>query len=62
MSEATKSLLDQFDSLPVPEREEVLRQLLRREAFSEHDLPDDAALTAAADEVFQALDRDESEG
>jgi hypothetical protein len=61
MSEAAKTLLDQFDSLPVSEREQVLLQLLRREAFSDHDLPDHAALTAAADEVFLGLDRHESE-
>ncbi len=60
MSEAAKTLLDQFDSLPVSEREQVLLQLLRREAFSDHDLPDDAALTEAADEVFLGLDRHES--
>jgi hypothetical protein len=60
MSEAAKTLLDQFDSLPVSEREQVLLQLLRREAFSDRDLPDDAALTAAADEVFLGLDRHES--
>jgi len=52
MSEAAKTLLDQFDSLLASEREQVLLQLLRREAFSDHDLPGDAALTAAADEVF----------
>jgi len=61
MSEAAKTLLDQFDALPVSEREQVLLQLLRREALSEHDLPDDAVLTAAADEVFLGLDRHESE-
>jgi len=33
MAQAAKKPLDEFDSLPQPERQEVLLQLLRRAAF-----------------------------
>lgn len=61
MTETAKKLLDVFDSLPSAERQEVLRELLRRAAFSEHEIPDDDDLTAAADEIFLEYDRRESE-
>ena len=61
MSEAAKTLLEQFDSLPLSEQKEVLLQLLRKEGFSAHDLPDDLTLAATADEIFLELDRRESE-
>lgn len=61
MTEAAKKLLEAFDSLSQPERQELPRELLRRAASSEHGLPDDADLVAAADEVFLDLDRRENQ-
>ena len=61
MSELSKTLLDQFDSLPPSQRQQVLIQLLRREAFGEHDPLEDLDLVAAGDEVFLELDRHENE-
>lgn len=59
MVEAVKQLVDQFDALPAPERQEALAELLRRARSEPHDLPDDDDLVAAADVVFQDMDRRE---
>lgn len=59
MTEAVKQLVDQFDALPAQERQEALAELLRRAGSEPHDLPDDDDLIAAADVVFQELDRRE---
>lgn len=61
MSEAAKKLLHTFDSLPEAERRQVAFEILRRTALADHDLPTDAELVAAADEVFLDLDRGETE-
>ena len=59
MTQAAKKLVGDFDALPEAEREQVLAELLRRAAAGPHDLPTDKDLTAAADQLFQELDRRE---
>lgn len=59
MTQAAKKLLDDFDELPVQDRAEVLRELLRRLAAAPYDLPPDDDLVAAADQLFVDLDRHE---
>ena len=59
MTETARKLLDSFDALPEPERQEVAREILRRTALAEHGSLEDAELVAAADEVFRELDRAE---
>ena len=56
MSETAKRLLDIFDALPEPERQEVAREILRRTALAEHGALEDTELVALADEVFRELD------
>ena len=62
MSRGAEAILASLEDLPPEEREEVVSELLRRVAFSEHSAPSDDELTAAADQVFQALDRRENSG
>jgi hypothetical protein len=52
-------LVHQFEALPEAERQEVLAELLRRARSEPHDLPTDEDLTAAADRLFQDLDKRE---
>ena len=61
MSKTAKTLLDTFDSLPEPERQEVTREILRRTVRGEYGPPDDEELLALADDVFLELDRGESQ-
>lgn len=61
MTETAKKLLDTFDALAEPDRQEVAREILRRAALAEHGPPEDAELLALADEVFLELDRGERE-
>jgi hypothetical protein len=61
MTQAAKKLVGEFDALPEADREQVLSELLRRAAAGPHDLPADKDLTAAADQVFEELDRREPE-
>ena len=61
MTQAAKKLVLDFEALPEPERQEVLAALLRRAATKPHDLPNDADLIAAADQLFQDLDRREQD-
>jgi hypothetical protein len=62
MSRGAEAVIAAFDGLPAPEREEVVAELLRRVAQSDHAAPSDEELIAAADQVFQALDRREVSG
>jgi len=62
MSRGAEAIIAALDGLPATEREEVVAELLRRVALSEHGAPSDEELTAAADQVFQALDRRENSG
>lgn len=59
MTHAAKKLLDDFEALPDEARSEVVAELVRRLAFSPHDLPTDTDLVAAADQLFLELDRRE---
>lgn len=59
MTQAAKKFVGEFEALPEAAREEVLAELLRRAAAGRHDLPNEQDLIAAADEVFQELDRRE---
>ena len=59
MVAAAQKVLEAFDSLPQPERQEVLDEILRRAALEHHGLPSDDELIAAADGLFLQLDRDE---
>ena len=61
MTEAAKKALHAVDSLPEPERSQVVLEILRRAALEEHDTPSDAGFTAAADDLFLELDRRETE-
>ncbi len=60
MSRGAQAILAALDDLPATEREEVVSELLRRVAFSQHIAPSDDELTAAADAVFEDLDRREN--
>jgi hypothetical protein len=60
MSPGAQAVLAALDDLPTTEREEVVWELLRRVAICEHLAPSVAELTAAADSVFEALDRREN--
>lgn len=62
MSRGAEAIIAALDELPTPEREEVVSELLRRVALSDHGAPSDEELTAAADQVFQTLDRQENSG
>ena len=62
MSRAAASIIAAFEELPPTDREEVVSEILRRVAQSEHGAPSDEELTAAADQVFQALDQAETSG
>ena len=59
MTQSVKELVHQFEALPEREREEVVAELLRRARSEPHDLPNDQDLVAAADHLFQDLDRRE---
>jgi hypothetical protein len=62
MSRGAQAILAALDDLPATEREEVVSELLRRVALGEHLPPSDDELTAAADAVFEDLDRRENSG
>ena len=62
MTPGAEALLAALDELSPSEREEVVSELLRRVALSEHGAPSDDELTAAADQVFQGFDRREESG
>ena len=59
MTDTARRLLDTFDALPEPDRQEVAREILRRTALAEHGSLEDAELVAGTDEVFRELDRAE---
>lgn len=60
MSRRSEAVIAAFEKLPRAEREEVVTELLRRAALSEHVAPSHDELVIAADEVFQTLDRIEA--
>jgi hypothetical protein len=59
MTQAVQKLVLDFEALPEAEQHQLLAELLRRAATEPHDLPSDADLVGAADEIFQDLDRRE---
>lgn len=62
MSETALQLLATFESLPASEQHELLIAMLRRSGTLPDAIVSDADLTAIADELFQALDAEESDG
>lgn len=59
MTPVVERLVAEVEALPADQREEVIATLLRRARTEDHDLPSDADLVAAADALFQQLDKDE---
>lgn len=59
MTETAKRLLETFDALPEPERQEVAAEILRRTALAANGSLEDAELVAFADEGFRELDHAE---
>ena len=59
MTQATRKLLDEFETLPDEDRAELVAELLRRTALESHDLPQDDDLVTSADRLFVELDRHE---
>lgn len=59
MSDAAKKIIEAFDALQADDRQEVIRELLRRAAIVDLGFPLDEELVAAADDVFQDLDHRE---
>ena len=59
MTPVVEKLVAEVAALPESQRQEVLAALLQRAKTEPHDLPDDADLVAAADALFQELDRRE---
>ncbi len=62
MSETTSQLLATFDSAPPREQHEVITALLRRSGELPDTLLSDEGLVGLADDLFQALDTEESRG
>lgn len=60
MTQAAKRVLETIEALRPAERQEVVAEVLRRAAQSDHDLPVDADLVALADQVFLELDKREA--
>ncbi len=61
MTPVVEKLVAEFEALPEAQRQEVIAALLRRARREAHDLPSDADMVAAADAIFQDLDRREQE-
>jgi hypothetical protein len=59
MTPVVEKLVAEFEALPESQRQEVIAALLQRARTEAHDLPEDADLVAAADVLFQELDRRE---
>jgi predicted nucleic acid-binding protein len=59
MTPVVEKLVADVEALPEAQREEVIAALLRRARTDSHDLPSDDDLVAAADALFQNLDRRE---
>ena len=62
MSETTAQLMVAFQSLPVQEQHEFLTEILRRTGELPATLLTDDHLVVIADDLFQALDAEESDG
>jgi hypothetical protein len=62
MSETATQLLTTFESLPAKEQHELLIALLRRSGELPDTIVSDDQLVGIADELFQSLDEEESNG
>ena len=62
MSETTAQLMVAFQSLPMQEQHEFLTEMLRRTGELPATLLADDHLVGIADDLFQALDAEESNG
>ena len=62
MSDAAAQLLTTFESLPANEQHELLIAMLRRSGELPDTLVSDDQLVSIADELFQTLDAEESDG
>jgi hypothetical protein len=62
MSDAALKLLATFDSLPPNEQHELLIAMLRRSGELPETVVTDDQLVGIADELFQTLDAEESDG
>lgn len=62
MSEAASQLLATFESLPEDEQHELLIAMLRRSGELPDTIVSDDQLVGIADELFQMLDAEESDG
>jgi len=62
MSETASRLLATFDSLPPHEQHRVLTEMLRRSGEVPGTFLTDDNLVGLADDLFQALDAEESHG
>lgn len=60
MTQSVKRALETIDALPLAERQEVIAELLRRAAQSDHDVPTANDLIGLADQVFLDFDRREA--
>jgi hypothetical protein len=61
MGVAAERLMHEYEALPHTEQQQVLAEMLRRAALEPHDLPTGDDLVAAADHIFQELDRREQQ-
>ena len=59
MTPVVETLVAGVEALPEAQGHEVISALFRRAQTEAHDLPQDADVIAAADAVFQELDRRE---
>ncbi len=59
MTEAARHVLESFEALPEPEKQEVIAALLRHTLQGPYDSPSDDELAYAADQVFVDLDQRE---
>lgn len=62
MPETASQLLAAFDSLPAREQHELIAAMLRRSGELPDTLLSDEGLVDLADQLFQALDVEESRG
>jgi hypothetical protein len=62
MTDAASKLLATFESLPASEQHEVLIAMLRRSGELPDTIVSDDHLVGIADELFQTLDAEESDG
>lgn len=59
MTQAARQLLDEFETLSQPERQEVVVEILRRTVGEDYSASEDRELLLAADQIFLELDRRE---